>query len=105
FESRCNMAMVELEPMPDEAAVAESEYNAELETSGRIDISDLTSGDTERLQMLIRNHAKLTGSKRAEAILADWAKYRPMFRKVMPVEYRRALAELAKEKAAMEAAE
>ena len=58
-------------------------------------------GASERA--LIRNHAKLTGSKRAQAILADWAKYRPMFRKVMPVEYRRALAELAK--AAMEAAE
>jgi glutamate synthase (NADPH/NADH) large chain len=84
--------------------VAESEYNAELETSGRIDISDLTSGDTERLQKLIRNHAKLTGSKRAEAILADWAKYRPMFRKVMPVEYRRALAELEKEQARLQVA-
>ena len=29
-------------------------------------------------------------------ILADWKTYLPMFRKVMPVEYRRALAELEK---------
>jgi glutamate synthase (NADPH/NADH) large chain len=107
FQSRCNMAMVELEPVPEEEAVNEREYGAQndLESHGRVDISDLTSGDAERLQTLIRNHATYTGSKRAEAILADWAKYRPMFRKVMPVEYRRALAELAKEKAAMEAAE
>jgi glutamate synthase (NADPH) large chain len=106
FESRCNMAMVELEPMPDEAAIAEREYGAELETSGRIDImEDLTSGDAERLHKLITNHARYTGSKRAAEILADWPRYCGKFRKVMPVEYRRALAELAKEAAAMQAAE
>ena len=32
----------------------------------------------------------------AAAILADWATYRGRFRKVMPVEYRRALAEQEK---------
>jgi glutamate synthase (NADPH/NADH) large chain len=106
FESRCNMAMVDLEPMPDEEAVAESEYNAQLETSGRVDImSDLSSGDVERLRVLIENHARYTGSTRAAAILADWKRYCGLFRKVMPVEYRRALAEMAKERAAMEAAE
>jgi glutamate synthase (NADPH/NADH) large chain len=106
FESLCNMAMVELEPMPDEAAIAEREYGAELATSGRIDImEDLTSGDAERLHRLISNHARYTGSKRAADILADWTNYCGKFRKVMPVEYRRALAELAKEAAAMQAAE
>jgi glutamate synthase (NADPH/NADH) large chain len=99
------MAMVDLEPVPEEAAIAESEYNAQLETSGRIDIDDLSSGDAERLRKLIENHARYTGSRRAAAILADWDRYRQMFRKVMPVEYRRALAELAKEAAAMQAAE
>src|SRR3990170_7808605 len=94
------MAMVELEPMPDEAAIAEREYATELETSGRIDVmEDLTSGDTERLRKLISNHARYTGSKRAAEILADWTNYCGKFRKVMPVEYRRALAELAKEAA------
>ena len=43
---------------------------------------------------------------RAAEILADWKRYCPLFKKVMPVEYRRALAEMAKEKAAaMQAAE
>ena len=69
-------------------------------------MSDLSPKDAERLHMLISNHARYTGSKRAAEILADWKRYCPLFKKVMPVEYRRALAEMAKEKAAaMQAAE
>ena len=109
FKSRCNMAMVELEPVPEEEAVNEREYGAynDLETHGRVDVmSDLTTRDAERLHKLISDHARYSGSKRAADILADWKRYRPLFKKVMPVEYRRALAELAKEKAAaMQAAE
>jgi glutamate synthase (NADPH) large chain len=108
FESRCNMAMVELEPVPQEEEIAEREYGHyhDLEMHGRVDVmADLTSMDAERLHKLISNHARYTGSARAAAILADWARYRPLFKKIMPVEYRRALAELAREKAAMQAAE
>jgi glutamate synthase (NADPH/NADH) large chain len=108
FESRCNMAMVELEPVPQEEEIAEQEYghHHDLEMHGRVDVrTDLSSMDAERLHRLISNHARYTGSARAAAILADWARYRPLFRKIMPVEYRRALAELAKERAAMQAAE
>jgi glutamate synthase (NADPH/NADH) large chain len=109
FKSRCNMAMVELEPVPEEEEVAEQVYGLanDLETHGRVDVmADLGTMDAERLQKLIGDHARYTGSKRAAEILAQWDKYRPLFRKVMPVEYRRALAEMAKEKvAAMQAAE
>jgi glutamate synthase (NADPH/NADH) large chain len=109
FKSRCNMAMVELEPVPEEEQVAEKEFNLynDLESHGRVDVmSDLTTKDAERLRTLIANHARYTSSKRAAEILADWQRYRPLFKKVMPVEYRRALAEMAKEKAAtMQAAE
>ncbi len=107
FETRCNLAMVELEPVPEEDAIAEREYGVELETSGRVDImGDLTNGDAERLHKLISDHARYTNSKRAADILADWKRYRPLFKKVMPVEYRRALLDMAKEKAAtMQAAE
>src|SRR5579862_3248091 len=109
FKSRCNMAMIELEPVPEEEAVNEREYGAynDLETHGRVDImSDLTTGDAERLHKLISDHARYTGSARAAQILGDWKRYRALFKKVMPVEYRRALAEMAKEKAAaMQAAE
>jgi glutamate synthase (NADPH/NADH) large chain len=104
FERRCNLAMVELEPIAAEVEISEKEYGQgnDLEAHGRVDISaDLTRYDAERLHILITRHARLTGSKRAAELLANWKKYCPMFRKVMPVEYRRALAELK----ALEAAE
>ncbi|HZT26933.1 MAG TPA: glutamate synthase large subunit [Pseudolabrys sp.] len=109
FKTRCNMAMVELEPVIEEEEVSEQEYGHynDLESHGRVEImSDLTNNDAERLHLLISKHARYTGSKRAAAILAEWKRYRPLFKKVMPVEYRRALAEMAKEKATtMQAAE
>ena len=109
FQSRCNLAMVELEPVPEEEQIAEKEFGQyqDLESHGRVDVmSDMTIKDAERLYVLISNHARYTGSKRAAEILADWTRYRPLFKKVMPVEYRRALADMAKEKAAaMQAAE
>ncbi len=75
FESRCNMAMVELEPVPDEEKIAETEYGHynDLESHGRVDMmGDLTDNDAERLHKLISDHARYTGSKRAAEILADW---------------------------------
>jgi glutamate synthase (NADPH/NADH) large chain len=107
FESRCNMAMVELEPVPDEEEIADKYYHEDLEAHGRVDVmSDMTRFDAARLHMLISRHARFAGSKRAAHILENWNAFLPKFRKVMPVEYRRALGELAKEKAAaMQAAE
>jgi glutamate synthase (NADPH/NADH) large chain len=109
FESRCNMAMVELEPVPadEEINAAYFHHTGDLETSGRVEImSDMTRYDAARLHLLISRHARLAGSRRAAHILENWDEYLPKFRKVMPIEYRRALAELEKEKAtAMQAAE
>ena len=108
FKSRCNLAMVELEPVPEEEQVAEQEFGHynDLESHGRVDITaDMTGYDAERLRILIARHGRFTGSKRAGEILTNWAKYLPMFRKVMPVEYRRALAEMKEQAAAMQAAE
>jgi glutamate synthase (NADPH/NADH) large chain len=103
FASRCNMSMVELEPVPDEDELLErlQHHGGDLEFMGLVDVlSDMSSGDAARLQMLIAKHARFTGSARARTILDNWAAYLPKFRKVMPVEYRRALAELkAKEEA------
>ena len=68
FEQRCNMAMVELEPMPaEEEASATSYHHAhDLETSGWVEVlSDMTRYDVERLHLLITRHARCTGSKRA----------------------------------------
>ena len=109
FKTRCNMAMVELEPMPDEEDVSERVYHHshDLESHGRIEVlEDMTRYDVERLHLLITRHARLTGSTRAAEILNDWKNYCMKFRKVIPVEYRRALAEMEKAKAAaMQAAE
>ena len=109
FKTRCNMAMVELEPVPEEENVNAREYghSADLAAHGRVDVlADMTRYDAARLHLLISRHARFAGSRRAAHILEHWDAYLPKFRKVMPVEYRRALAELAKDKAAaMQAAE
>ncbi len=97
FEKRCNMAMVELEPVLSEEMVNANAFHqsGDLEAHGRVDVfSNLLGEDIERLHVLITRHAKLTGSARAQHILAHWKTYLPRFRKVMPVEYRRALKEL-----------
>ncbi|MCV0393855.1 MAG: glutamate synthase large subunit [Rhizobiaceae bacterium] len=97
FAERCNMAMVELEPVPEEDDMLEKlhHHGGDIAHKGRVDVSgDMTKHDEERLVQLISNHMHYTGSTRAKAILDDWATYRPKFRKVMPVEYRRALIEM-----------
>lgn len=97
FASRCNMAMVELEPVPEEDDMLEKlhHHGGDLMHKGRVDVSgDMTRHDEERLYQLISNHLHYTGSARATEILDNWADYRPKFRKVMPVEYRRALEEM-----------
>ncbi|MEZ5874125.1 MAG: glutamate synthase large subunit [Hyphomicrobiales bacterium] len=102
FERRCNMAMVDLEPIPSEEHVMEQRRHqgGDLESHGLVDLSDMTRFDEERLHQLIQNHLHYTGSARAKAILDDWATYLPKFVKVMPVEYRRALEEMARQQAA-----
>ncbi|MFC0207385.1 glutamate synthase large subunit [Chelativorans intermedius] len=97
FAERCNMAMVELEPVPEEDDILEKlhHHGGDIAHMGRVDVSgDMTRHDEERLAHLISNHYRYTGSERARAILDNWADFRPKFRKVMPVEYRRALEEM-----------
>jgi glutamate synthase (NADPH/NADH) large chain len=107
FERLCNMSMVELEPVPAEESINERFYHSkhDLETAGRVEIlTDMTRHDAERLRYYIGQHATLTGSTRAKAILDDWKNYCGRFRKVMPLEYRRALKEIQAAQA-LEAAE
>ena len=89
--------MVELEHVAEEEELMQEEYHqgGDLASHGKVDVmSDMTRYDSERLHQLIANHLKYTGSARAKDILDNWDAYKPKFRKVMPVEYRRALAEL-----------
>ncbi|HNU20210.1 MAG TPA: glutamate synthase-related protein, partial [Hydrogenophilus thermoluteolus] len=96
FAERCNLAMVALEPLPDEiAARAECDCGPELESHGFVAIDHLTMGDELILKGLIERHAHFTGSRRAKEILAHWSHWRSRFVKVFPHEYRRALGEMA----------
>ncbi|MBL3599948.1 MAG: glutamate synthase large subunit [gamma proteobacterium endosymbiont of Lamellibrachia anaximandri] len=97
FEDRCNMAQVELEPIPaEDDALEELEHQGgDLETHGRVDVShDMTRFDATRLRQLIENHLHYTNSAMAKKVLDSWERYLPKFVKVMPVEYRRALKEM-----------
>jgi len=101
FPERCNLAMVELEPVAQEEELMQKIYHhgGDLDFHGRVDVKqDMTRFDAERLHQLISQHLTLTGSAKAQIILANWDNYKAKFRKVMPVEYRRALeAEREKE--------
>ena len=97
FNRRCNLAMVELEPIPaeDESLETIAHQGGDMETHGRVHImSDMTRNDAQRLKRLIQNHKHYTGSQRAQHILEHWAEYLPMFVKVMPVDYREALKQI-----------
>ncbi len=97
FERRCNLMMVELEPVEEEDEILEQteHQGGDLEAHGRVDLShDMTRFDAERLRGLIERHLHYTGSPRAREILEAWTDYLPRFVKVMPVDYRRALHEM-----------
>ena len=97
FDKHCNMSMVELEPVVDAEMLLSGAFHqtGDLDASGQVDVfANLLGEDIERLHVLISRHAKYAGSAKAAMILADWKTYLPKFRKVMPMEYRRALKEL-----------
>jgi glutamate synthase (NADPH/NADH) large chain len=87
FAKRCNMGMVSLEKVEHVANVAADA------------VHHLDQPDEVTLLALINKHAEYTDSGRAKAILADWENARGKFVKVMPNEYKRALVELAEDKA------
>ncbi len=95
FEQRCNLSMVDLEPIAAEEEVMEKLHRSDIESHGLVDVrSDMTRFDAERLGRLIQNHVRYTTSTLAQKILDSWDDYLPKFVKVMPVEYRRALQEM-----------
>lgn len=66
FPPRCNMDSVDLE-------------------------SVFAPEDVEELRTLLVRHVELTGSRKAAAILDTWESSLPLFIKIMPIEYQRAL--------------
>jgi len=104
FETRCNLAQVDLEPIAAEEEQMEAEaQGGDLETHGRVNVDhDMTRYDALRLKGLIEKHLHYTNSSRAREILENWSAYLPKFVKVMPVEYRRALLEMQAQNGAAE---
>ena len=105
FEKRCNTAMVELEPVFDEAGPVDPDRPlTDLEADSLADVmADMLGDDEKRLRFLIERHLRYTNSERARAILDDWQAYLPKFVKIMPVDYRRAILEMtAKNDAAVD---
>jgi glutamate synthase (NADPH/NADH) large chain/glutamate synthase (ferredoxin) len=84
FTSRCNMAMVSLEPV---ATIAEQ--RAVGMTRMHKDVADEVL-----VKKLLQDHNRWTGSRRARELLDNWAVSRTRFVKVFPNEYKRALAEM-----------
>ncbi len=99
FAKRCNLSMVDLQPVPEEEMLIEKHqhHGGDLESHGLVDItSGMNKHDATRIHELLARHLKYTGSTRAKDILDRWAEFLPKFVKVMPVEYARALADLEK---------
>ncbi len=96
FAQRCNMSMVQLEAVPEEAAASET---GEVDSKGRVHFNHLNKTDEAALRGKIEKHLRYTGSARAKQILDNWNSYLPKFVKVMPTEYRRALLEIAAQQA------
>ena len=65
-EKRCNLAMVDLEPISEEA-------------------------DQELLRRLVERHVEYTQSPKAEWVLDNWEEMLPKFVKVFPKDYKRVL--------------
>jgi len=85
FAKRCNTSMVTLEQV---LSAAEQEATVERATWHR------GQTDEAQLRKLLQDHNRWTGSSRARDILDHWAQTRSKFVKVLPTEYKRALAEL-----------
>jgi glutamate synthase (NADPH/NADH) large chain len=74
-------------------------------SAARHDVNDYGMGDmlrhdAERLKALVERHHLYTGSKRARAILDNWADEVKRFVKVMPRDYARALRQMEAERLA-----
>jgi glutamate synthase (NADPH) large chain len=85
FASRCNTSMVSLEEVS--SAIEQQSSKAKAGWHRK-------QTDEAQLKKLLEEHNRWTGSKRARALLDNWAQARGKFVKVFPNEYKRALGEM-----------
>ncbi len=91
FASRCNTSMVNLERVLPPAVQAANTDRA-MWHKGK---DGTAESDDAILKKLIEDHHKWTGSLQARHLLDQWELSRAKFVKVFPIEYKRALAEMA----------
>jgi glutamate synthase domain-containing protein 3 len=66
-----------------------------------VELEDLSDeADEQAVLDLVRRHVKYTSSARGQYVLDNWEQLKSKFVKVMPVDYKRALVEMKKQKAA-----
>ena len=78
----------------DENGLFDAHCNLEM-----VDLESLNVVDERELRGMIERHAALTGSPRAKAILADWYRWKDLFVKVLPMEYRIVLGQMSRDDA------
>ncbi len=100
FKDRCNMAMVDLEPI---AATDNRDSTPPAQRAHSVSdngMGDMLGHDAARLRILLERHLLYSGSARAKALLEDWDNALTKFVKVMPRDYARALKNLEAERLA-----
>jgi len=100
FAKLCNQAQVDLLPISPERDEDDGTGRPQQRTQGvsNAGMGDMLRHDAERLRILLERHHLHTGSKRARALLDDWAGALGQFVKVMPKDYAKALAQLEAER-------
>ena len=81
--------------LDDEARSFARRCNKEMVSLGKLEDAE----EIKQVHELVTRHAQLTGSKRAQEILASWNQLVPSFVRVMPNDYRRVLEAQAKMRA------
>jgi glutamate synthase domain-containing protein 3 len=61
-----------------------------------VELDELTDDDREYIGRMVTKHVHYTGSVPGQRVLNDWHNLIRKFVKVMPTDYKRALAELSK---------
>ena len=100
FAVLCNQAQVDLLPISAERDAEDGTGRPQQRSASSRDagMGDMLRHDGERLRILLERHHLHTGSKRARALLDDWAAALGQFVKVMPRDYAQALGQLEAER-------
>ncbi|MFM5894605.1 MAG: hypothetical protein ACKOQM_09260, partial [Novosphingobium sp.] len=100
FAELCNKAQVDLLPISPERDDEDGAGRPQQRTQGvsNAGMGDMLRHDAERLRVLLERHHLHTGSKRARALLDDWAAALGKFVKVMPKDYAKALRAMEAER-------